>query len=140
MRYWTFGEKEFVSLYTLNPKQPNPTMLGRTQKAWLKKQLRRSRATFKVIASPVPWVLKAKGNSLDTWRGFQAEREEIFSHLEKEEIDGVILISADRHRSDLWRIERKRGYPLYEFESSRISNITSSIIDRHARCSAPRLA
>ncbi len=109
--------------YRSDPKQANPTMLGRVQKAWLKKQLRRSRATFKVLASPVPWVLWAKGNSLDTWRGFQAEREEIFSHVEKEEIDGVILISADRHRSDLWRIERERGYPLYEFASSRLSNI-----------------
>jgi len=35
----------------------------------------------------------------------------------------VLLISADRHRSDIWKIERPNGYDLYEFESSRLTNI-----------------
>jgi alkaline phosphatase D len=109
--------------YRSDPKGPNPTMLGPVQKAWLLKELARSQATFKVLASSVPWTLYAKGNSLDTWRGFQAEREEIFSLLEKNKINGVVLLSADRHRSDCWRIDRPRGYPLYEFESSRLTNI-----------------
>lgn len=109
--------------YRSDPEGPQPSMLGRAQKAWLLRELRHSRATFKVLASPVPWVLDAKGKSLDTWRGFQAEREEIFSFLEDHRIDGVVLISADRHRSDLWRIDRQDGYPLYEFESSRLTNI-----------------
>lgn len=34
----------------------------------------------------------------------------------------MLLLSADRHRSDAWRIERPDGYPLYEFESSRLTN------------------
>ena len=37
-------------------------------------------------------------------------------------IDGAFLLSADRHRSDAWRIDRNNGYPLYEFESSRLTN------------------
>ena len=52
-----------------------------------------------------------------------AEREQIFAFLEANRIDGVILISADRHRSDVWRIEREDGYDLYEFESSKLTNI-----------------
>ncbi len=109
--------------YRTNPKGENPSMLGRVQKAWLLDGLSHSRATFKIIASPVPWALGAKPGSRDPWRGYQAEREEIFSLLAKEKIDGVVLISADRHRSDCWRIERPDGYPLYEFESSRLTNI-----------------
>ena len=31
-------------------------------------------------------------------------------------------MSADRHRSDLWKIERQGTYPLYEFNSSRLTN------------------
>ena len=31
-------------------------------------------------------------------------------------------MSADRHRSDAWRIDRKGSYPLYEFNSSRLTN------------------
>ncbi|HQO33177.1 MAG TPA: alkaline phosphatase, partial [bacterium] len=48
---------------------------------------------------------------------------EIFSFLEKNRIDGVILLSADRHRSDAWRIERPNGYRFYDFESSKLTNI-----------------
>ena len=31
-------------------------------------------------------------------------------------------MSADRHRSDLWKIDRPRDYALYEFNSSRLTN------------------
>ena len=106
-----------------DPRKDDPSMLGPVQKRWLLKELKRSDATFKVLASPVPWVLEAKGNSLDTWRGYQDEREEIFSFIDKNRIDGVLLISADRHRSDAWKIDRPDGYPLYEFESSRLTNV-----------------
>ena len=109
--------------YRSQRKETSRTMLGPVQKAWLLKELGRSDATFKVLASSVPWVLEAKGDSRDTWRGFQDEREEVFSYLERKKIDGVVLISADRHRSDAWRIDRPGGYPLYEFESSRLTNI-----------------
>jgi alkaline phosphatase D len=109
--------------YRTNPYDKNPTMLGPIQKAWLLKQLKQSRATFKVLASPVPWDFNTKGRALDTWNGFRDERDEIFDLLEENKIDGVILISADRHRSDARRIDRQNAYPLYEFESSRLINL-----------------
>lgn len=103
----------------------SPSMLGRAQKKWLFEKLTSSEATFKVIASPVPWAPGAKPGQagMDTWEGFHEERDEIFAFLAKHKIEGVFLISADRHRSDAWKIERKEGYPLYEFESSRLTNI-----------------
>ena len=109
-------------IYRTNPYDKNPTMLGPVQKAWLFEQLKESSATFKVLASPVPWSFDAKGDAVDTWNGYKEERNEIFNFLAANKIDGVILISADRHRSDAWRIERDNGYPLYEFESSRLTN------------------
>jgi alkaline phosphatase D len=108
--------------YRTNPFLENPTMLGPVQKAWLLDGLKKSAATFKVIASPVPWALSSKGEARDTWNGFKEERKEIFDFLAVNKIEGVILISADRHRSDAWKIERENGYPLYEFESSRLTN------------------
>jgi len=98
------------------------TMLGPRQKAWLKQTLARSKATFKVIASPVPWEYRTKGASKDTWNGFQDERKELFDFLADNRITGVVLMSADRHRSDAWAIERTNGYTLYEFNSSRLTN------------------
>ncbi len=104
---------------------PPPSMLGPAQLAWLKEKLLQSDATFKVIASPVPWSFGAKGvmeGRYDTWRGYAPERQEFFDFLTENEIKGVVLLSADRHRSDLWRIERPGDYPLYEFESSKLTN------------------
>jgi alkaline phosphatase D len=112
--------------YRTNPKDSTierQSMLGPVQKQWLFEKLKASKGTFKVLASPVPWAFDTKPGSLDPWDGFKEEREEIFSFLEQSGIDGVILISADRHRSDAWRIERPDGYDLYEFESSRLTNI-----------------
>jgi alkaline phosphatase D len=108
--------------YRSNPYGEKPTMLGPAQKAWLLEHVKKSKATFKVLASPVPWSFNTKGKSLDTWNGFRDEREEIFAFLVENNIDGVVLISADRHRSDARKIERPNGYSFYEFESSRLTN------------------
>ncbi len=106
-------------------KVERPSMLGKAQKRWLFDKLTSSKATFKVLASPVPWAPGAKPGrgGMDTWEGFHEERDEIFAFLARHKIEGVLLISADRHRSDAWKIERPEGYPLYEFESSRLTNI-----------------
>jgi len=108
--------------YRTDPLGPNPSLLGPVQKAWLLEEVKKSKATFKVLASPVPWSFNTKGESRDTWNGFRDEREEIFSFFEENKVDGIVLISADRHRSDARRIERPNGYPFYEFESSRLIN------------------
>lgn len=109
--------------YRTDPKIENPSMLGPVQKAWLLDKLKHSKATFKVIASPVPWTFESKGDSLDTWNGYRAERGEIFDLIRDEKIGGVVLLSADRHRTDMWKIAREKpAYDLYEFSSSRLTN------------------
>ena len=111
---------------------PNPSMLGSNQLEWLQQTLIRSTATFKVLVSPVPWNTEAKPGrgGLDTWAGFKEEREEIFSWIEEYDIEGVVLMSADRHRSDAWVTERDDSYDLYEFTSSQFTNIhTHPVMD-----------
>ena len=98
------------------------SILGPSQKRWLLRTIKRSKGKFKVLVSPVPWVFKAKGDSKDTWNGFKKERNEIFEFLTTNKVKGVILMSADRHRSDLWKIDRPGDYALYEFNSSRLTN------------------
>ncbi|BCX47449.1 alkaline phosphatase [Haloferula helveola] len=99
------------------------TMLGPVQKAWLKEALAGSEAEFNVILSSVPWSAGVKPGSRDTWDGFPAEREELFSFIEKESINGVVLLSADRHRLDIRKTERPNGYALHDFMSSRLTNV-----------------
>lgn len=104
----------------------NPSMLGPVQKQWLKNRLKASDATFKIIVSSVPWADEAKGKMAgryDTWRGYPQERKEIFDFLTENEIKGVFLLAADRHRADAWQHQRENDYPLWEFETSRLTNI-----------------
>lgn len=125
---FSIGDVDFIMLdcryYRENPETTStPSMLGAYQKEWLKEKLRSSNATFKVIASSVPWAHGTKPGSDDTWDGFPEEREEIFSFIEDSKIEGVVLLSADRHRSDAWKIERPDGYTLYDFMSSKLTNV-----------------
>ena len=108
--------------YRTNPYDENPTQLGPDQKAWLLNALKKSTATFKVIASGTPWSYEAKRGVLDTWNGFHNERDEIFNFLASNKISGVVLLSADRHRTDIRKIERPNGYALYDWENSRLTN------------------
>ena len=125
------GQVEFFLLdgrfYRENYLLPNASMLGPVQKAWLLNALKNSTAKFKVIGSPVAWADDAKsategGAAHDTWFGYPHERGEIFNFINANQIDGVILLAGDRHRSDVRVHQRERGYPLYEFESSRLTN------------------
>lgn len=109
--------------YRTNPFKEEKTMLGPVQKSWLMKGLKSSTATFKIIGSPVAWASEAKPDSNDTWNGFINEREEIFQFLSDNHIEGVLLLSGDRHRTDFWKNERKGDYPLYELMSCRLTNI-----------------
>lgn len=99
------------------------SMLGPVQKAWLMDTLKNSKAVFKVIVSSVPWSPGVKPRSKDTWDGFPKEREDIFSAIETHRISGVLLMAADRHRTDYRKIPRPNGYDLYEVMSSRLTNV-----------------
>lgn len=128
--YYDFylGDVHFVMLdgrYYRNLKPGtvgHPSMLGPVQLNWLREKIRDSRGRLLVLCSPVPWTYVAKGDSKDTWNGFKEERTQIFDFLAEQKREGVVLVSADRHRSDLWKIERPNGYTLYECNSSRLTN------------------
>ena len=120
---FSLGQVQFIMLdcrYYRDRKEKS--MLGTFQKQWLKDTLRNSEATFKVIASSVPFSEGIKPGSKDPWDGYPEEREEIFSFIEQEKIEGVLLIAADRHRIDFRKTSRPNGYDFLEFVSGRITN------------------
>ena len=124
---FVIGDVHFIltdgRYYREHPKKvETPSMLGPVQKRWLLSRLKASKGTFKMLISGTPWAFGAKPGSVDPWQGFKAERKEIFDFIERNRIDGVVLLSADRHRSDVWKLNRQVGYPLYELESSRLTN------------------
>lgn len=95
------------------------TLLGRRQLDWLRKELRDSTATFKLLISGSGWNL-AKGAQGDAWSAFREERDALFDFIRDEEIPGVVLVSGDTHMGELNVIpwSDRGGYDLYELVSS----------------------
>jgi len=124
---FSIGDIDFFMLdcryYRTNPFAPARTMLGPVQKQWLLDGLKNSQAAFKAIVSSVAWAPEAKPESRDSWDGFADEREEIFATIRSQRIGGVLLLSGDRHRTDIRRIAQPDGYDLYDVCSSRLTNI-----------------
>jgi alkaline phosphatase D len=146
--YYTvqLGPVTFFMLDTRYYRTPGSSMLGPVQLAWFKEQVLASGATFKVICSSVPISAGTKGGSKDTWDGYPEERERILSWIAEEKINGVFVLAADRHRSDAWKTERPEGYPIYEFMSSRLTNvhthpvIKASIFGYNKKCSFGKIS
>jgi len=133
---FVMGDIEFFMLdgrtYRTNPFVDGQTMLGPEQKAWLLDALQESNATFKILASPVAWADGAKPDSVDTWSGYEEEREEIYSFVEDNNIGGVVLLSSDRHRSEAWKIERDSGYAFYDLLSGQLTNVHTHPVEEGA--------
>ena len=121
------GDVHFILLdgryYRESPKTESPSMLGPVQMKWLKETLAKP-SKFNVLCSNVPFAPNVKKGSKDTWDGYTEERDAIYQFIAEKKIPGVILLSADRHRSDAYKIDTgiEGMYPLYEFSSSRLTN------------------
>jgi len=81
---------------------PEKTMLGSAQKQWFFDTLKRSRATWKIVATSVPF----HGGSQDAWGNYKTERDEVAAFLKRERIDNVVMISADYHFARDWSNKR----------------------------------
>lgn len=74
------------------------TMLGATQKAWLKAALDSSTATFKIIASSKPTY--GAGSNSDDWTVYTTERNELISYISANasgRLRSVVWIAGDAH-------------------------------------------
>jgi alkaline phosphatase D len=101
--YYRFGRGgvDFFMLDVRYHRTPNrtpdddaKTMLGKRQLAWLKAGLKDSKAKFKVVGSGSEWQTMTQP---DCWSSFLRERQGIFDHITANEIEGVVLLSGDRH-------------------------------------------
>jgi len=101
-------------------KQPeSATILGKIQLNWLLDGLRKSRGRFKFIVSGSPFNDNSRKD--DSWTSYPVERQKIIDAIVSSRIDGVILISGDVHRSEIFSLpwlETSGGYPLYEIVAS----------------------
>ena len=80
------------------------TMLGGRQVAWLQRELLASRAPIKVIACGGEF--QSNGTD-DSWTSFASERDGLFRFIETNRIEGVLLLSGDRHFTGAYQVRGK---------------------------------
>lgn len=127
----TFGGVDFFILDgryhrdpSPGPSTPQKTMLGAAQLDWLRQELRRSRAPFKVLVSGSGWS-SAERVGGDSWAVYQHERDALFDFIRDERIEGVFGISGDSHMGELNCIpwSERGGYDFYDFCSSPLAQL-----------------
>lgn len=116
---------------------PDRTLLGEEQEAWLGEQLEASSATWKVLGQQVMCgQLQAGGQPLneDQWDGYQAARDLLFSQIENTPGGNVVVLTGDIHTSwamdlsydpldpEVYTPETGEGAVAVEFVASAISS------------------
>ncbi|MEM7395120.1 MAG: alkaline phosphatase D family protein [Verrucomicrobiota bacterium] len=101
--YSTFqrGNIQFVLLdgrYHRDPNRakdtPKKTLLGKKQTEWLKRELKKSTAKIKLVCSGSDFQRHGR---TDSWTSFKYQQKAFLDFLKNEKLEGVILLSGDRH-------------------------------------------
>ena len=111
VQVWLVEGRDFRSPNTMRD-GPEKSIWGPEQKAWFKKTVQESDATFRVLISPTPLVGPDRENKNDNHanRGFTYEGNELRRFIAGQ--DGMITINGDRH----WQYESvDDDTGLYEF-------------------------
>lgn len=95
---------------------PNATLLGARQWAWLEEQLRVP-AQVRVIGSSIQVV--NEDSSGEKWANFPQERQRFFNLLWRS--TGSFFISGDVHHAELSMMDGNAGYPIYDLTSSSLN-------------------
>ena len=108
--------------YRIPSDDPEATVLGARQWAWLADELERS-ADLVVIGSGIQAI--ANDHCWERWGPFPSEREKLFATIRASGAKNVMLVSGDRHLGEISRLAADDplgvGYPLYEVTSSPLS-------------------
>jgi len=96
-------------------------MLGEAQWKWLEDELRNSTAQVNIIGCGIQYIHEE--HAFEKWANFPAARKRFFELLVKVKPAKTILISGDRHISEVSKIDLPGlGYPLYDFTSSGLTH------------------
>lgn len=94
----------------VNENDPNRTMLGQDQYAWLTQQLSASTAQWKILGNQVIFApINVFGTPIngDAWDGYPAERQRVLDHIVDNNIENFVVLTGDVHTS--WALNIKNG-------------------------------
>ena len=78
-------------------------------------------ADLRIIVTSIQFLPSASGQ--ETWANLPLERERLLRLIAATKANGVVLISGDRHWSELSVLETDVPYPLYELTSSSLNQL-----------------
>lgn len=126
---FTVGRVRFLLTDTRSERSPQDdddnaqkSLLGITQKAWLKHELREGRDRYKLIVwvNSVPWITSEARSNDDQWLGYNTERTELATFIETNHIRNICMLSADTHLLAIDDGSRNRppegagGFPVFQ--------------------------
>lgn len=125
--WFQFNDVDFFLLDNRYFRTPNHcascprTMLGQEQLEWLKGALAESQAPFKIVAvgGEVLSTLKSHERYINL---FPAERDSILTHIERENIKGVVFLTGDVHLTELSALKNARGNWVYDLTTSPLTS------------------
>src|SRR5262249_49294123 len=99
---------------------PNKTMMGAVQWAWLAGELRKPAEVRLIVSST---QVLAEGHGWERWGNMPLERQKLIDTIRHSGAKGVVLLSGDRHVGALYRETPPGLYPLYEVTSSGLNMV-----------------
>lgn len=104
---------------------PNATILGEEQWAWLEKVLK-EKAALRIVATSIQAIMT--DHRFEKWNNIPAERKKLFKTLQKGGNTPIVLLSGDRHLAEVCKAdvdETGLPFPLYEMTTSGLNRAGS---------------
>lgn len=119
--------------YHRDPLLSDGTFLGKSQWAWLEKELNGPASAITIIGSSVQVISNHSGTAgplfyLECWGRFPKERDRLFKLIADSKRDGVFFISGDVHFGEIARYDCATGYPLYDITSSGLTKAVEKVV------------
>jgi alkaline phosphatase D len=120
----TFRDQPLAAPFTswrneyLPDTDPDKTILGETQWAWLKQQLEQP-ADLRVIGSSIQFAHEYNG--WESWTNFPRELMRMVKLIQTTKANGVVFISGDVHWGELSVLQPPGCYPLHDVTASGIN-------------------
>lgn len=107
---------EFFALDNMSYRSPiaatdngSKTMLGATQKAWLKARLVASTAVFRPVLCTKKLTRNLGADNNDTWGYYTTERDEILAHFAANGVTAAPWLVGDRHVPNVAQLKTANG-------------------------------
>ena len=97
---------------------PEKTMLGEAQWAWLAEELKKP-ADLRLLVSSVQVI--SDGHGWEAWKMLPTERDRLYETIDASGAEGVMVLSGDRHSAAFYERDDVIDYPMFEATSSSLN-------------------